>query len=872
MKTTGFDLQQSRVDKNRHESSALSQILRFAPMLIGLTLFTIAIWVLYHQLRQTGLNQIISDLQSIPHANLVAAFFLTALNFLILTGYDVLALRYIEHPLPYKRIALTSCVCSAFSQSLGFPFLTGAGIRYRFYSSWGLEPAQIARVILFTGVTFWLGILSIAGISISLQPQYISHSAHFLAESGRPLGIFLILLVFLYIFWGFYYRKSFVVKGNVISPPSSNITLAQVFISSFDWAIAAAVLYVILAPVISFSYLQFLGIFVLAQTFGVASHVPGGLGVFEGAILLMLGPEISVSAAIGGLLAYRIIYYVVPLILASAIFGKLEIQQSRERWKEIWDLIESWIARIIPSLFALLVFIAGVILLFSGATPGIDERLLHINPLVPLPLLETSHFIGSVAGAALLILARGLQRRLDGAYAITICLLATGALASVAKGLDYEEALILCLILLLLVPAKKFFYRKASLLSESFSTGWILSIVLVLLASIWLGMFSYKHIEYSRDLWWQFTLNGNAPRFLRATVGAIGITFCFAILRMLRPAAPSAFHLSSADLQTAKEIVKDCDKTYANLALLGDKRLLFTASKSSFLMYNIEGRSWITMGDPVGNPTERADLVWQFRELCDLHDAWPVFYEVSPESLPLYLDLGLTLLKLGEEARIPLKIFSMDGASRKGFRNHLHKLEKAGCTFEVVPQEKVLLLLDDFKTISENWLHHKNTREKGFSLGFFDEVYLLHFPAAIVRQNGKVLAFVNVWQSANKSELSVDLMRYRYDAPPGVMEYLFLQLILWGKNEGYTWFNLGMAPFSGMQSHAMAPLWNRFGALLFRHGEQFYNFQGLRLYKEKFDPVWEPRYLASPSGLALPRILANLASLVSGGLKGVITK
>ncbi|HSE43580.1 MAG TPA: phosphatidylglycerol lysyltransferase domain-containing protein, partial [Acidobacteriota bacterium] len=177
-----------------------------------------------------------------------------------------------------------------------------------------------------------------------------------------------------------------------------------------------------------------------------------------------------------------------------------------------------------------------------------------------------------------------------------------------------------------------------------------------------------------------------------------------------------------------------------------------------------------------------------------------------------------------------------------------------------------------FKEISESWLIEKRTREKGFSLGFFNEDYLLNFPAGIVRQNGKILAFVNIWQSSTKEELSVDLMRYTPEAPPGVMEFLFLQLMLWGKSEGYHWFNLGMAPFSGMQNHPMAPMWNKFGALLFRHGEHFYNFQGLRLYKEKFDPVWQPRYLASPAGLALPRILANVASLVSGGLKGVIAK
>jgi phosphatidylglycerol lysyltransferase len=141
-----------------------------------------------------------------------------------------------------------------------------------------------------------------------------------------------------------------------------------------------------------------------------------------------------------------------------------------------------------------------------------------------------------------------------------------------------------------------------------------------------------------------------------------------------------------------------------------------------------------------------------------------------------------------------------------------------------------------------------------------------------VRKEGKIVAFANLWLGADKEELSPDLMRFLPDAPESVMEYLFLQLMLWGKQEGYRWFNLGMAPLSGLEDHALAPLWNRLGAFVFRHGEHFYNFKGLRHYKEKFDPEWEPRYLASPGGFALPRILTNIAALISEGMKETVTK
>jgi phosphatidylglycerol lysyltransferase len=199
-------------------------------------------------------------------------------------------------------------------------------------------------------------------------------------------------------------------------------------------------------------------------------------------------------------------------------------------------------------------------------------------------------------------------------------------------------------------------------------------------------------------------------------------------------------------------------------------------------------------------------------------------------------------------------------------------VEKEGCTFTVIPAEGIPALLPELRAISDAWLAEKDTREKGFSLGLSNPEYLKEFPAGVVRQADRIVAFTNLWLGAEKEELSPDLMRYLPEAPPGVMEYLFTQLMLWGKQEGYRWFNLGMAPFSGLENRALAPLWHRLGTFVFRHGEYFYNFQGLRQYKEKFDPVWEPKYLASPDGLALPRILTNLASLIAGGLKEIVTK
>ena len=145
-------------------------------------------------------------------------------------------------------------------------------------------------------------------------------------------------------------------------------------------------------------------------------------------------------------------------------------------------------------------------------------------------------------------------------------------------------------------------------------------------------------------------------------------------------------------------------------------------------------------------------------------------------------------------------------------------------------------------------------------------------PVAVIRREGRVLAFANVWASGERFELSVDLMRQGAAAPPTTMDALFTELMLWGRERGYAWFSLGMAPLSGFEHHRLAPPWNRFGALLFRYGEHFYNFQGLREFKEKFDPVWEPRYLAAPGPLFVPIVLTRVAALVSGGVAGAVVR
>jgi len=838
--------------------------------LFSVTLFIIAIVVIHHKLKQYHYHDIVNQIQHTPLSFLYLAIILTCLNYLVLTGYDTLALKYIRVNLKYRQIAIASFIGYAFSMNT--TIIGGSAARYRIYSSLGVSAANVARLVIFCAVTFLLGFFAIGAFSFLLHPQHIPQAVHLPFLSVRPLGAIFLAFVSAYLFLVFFIKKPLKIKGWEFETPGPVLSIGQILISSLDWALAAGVLYVLMPQDIGLTYSKFLGIYLLAQIAGLLSSVPGGLGVFETVILLLMSDFEEPAALMGSLLLYRFIYYILPLIVASILLGLNEFLSQRHLINQVGRILKQFGESVVPQIFAFTTFLAGAILLFSGTLPAERGRMDFLWDFLPLPAIEISHFLGSVVGAVLIVLARGLQRRINAAYHITVVLLFGGIVFSLLKGLDYEEAIILAVMLLAIIPCKKEFYRKASLLDQKFSTGWVISIVAMTACSIWLGMFSYKHVEYSNSLWWRFALDADAPRFLRATAAMITIFLLYFLAKLHLPGKTVLSKLNSAQIEKVESIVQSNPKTYAWLALLGDKSFLFNESQSAFIMYAVQGRSWVAMGDPIGPQEKWRDLVWDFRELCDINNGWPVFYQVEKEHLDLYLELGMTFLKLGEEARVNLQEFSLSGSARSGLRYSRNKAQKHGCKFSIIPPQNVPDILLQLKEISDKWLEEKKTKEKRFSLGFFNPEYLARTPVAVIQRDNKIWAFANIMVGAEKEEVSVDLMRFLPDSPDGIMEYLFVEMMLWAKEAGYSWFNLGMAPLSGIEDRALAPLWAHAGAFIFRYGEHFYNFQGLRQYKDKFNPLWRPKYLACPKGLMLPRILANIAALISEDIKGIISK
>jgi len=836
--------------------------------LLMLTVAVVGIGVLgglRHLVDSLDYDALTRAMAATPYNRLAAAILATAISYLALTGYDLSALRYVGVKVRPATAMLTAFIAYAVGNSVGLGVMTGGAVRMRLYTAAGLETSQIFRVIGFNAGAFGLGV-TVFGAAGML---WGAHSVTALLPVPAVLlqtGAAVTLLAIAG-FIGLCARQSALRIGRwtTLSLPPAGLVLQQVVISVIDLAACAAALW-FLMPQTDVSFAGFLVYFAIAISLGVLSHVPGGLGVFEGVMLLAYGSLAPMEAILGALILFRGVYFLLPLALATLLLVDHELHRATD------TPVGRAAAHLSPVLLAIFAFMAGVWLLLSGVTPttAAAQDLLALR--VPLAVVEAAHLIGSLVGLALLFIARGLLHRLDAAWWAALVLTVVAAVLALPKGVAWVEALGLAGLGGLLWVFRAEFNRRSSLLGQSFETEWLIAVALVLGAMIWLLFLAYRDIDYAHALWWQFAFDAHVSRSLRAVTVVILVAAALGLWQLFRPAGAAAEVPVAQALDQAAAIVRGQDSAEACLALMGDKSLLFSVSGTAFIMYGQNGRSWVALSDPVGDPAEGPNLVWRFVELAGAHGGRAVFYQVTPATLPWYLDAGLRVFKLGEAAHVPLAEFSLKGRQRAPLRHADNRAQREGLGLEILAPEEVHAVLGEIQAISDAWLANQNTREKSFSLGAFDPAYLQRLPLALVRQGGRAVAFANLLLTETRQEVRIDLMRYLPDAPPSTMDFMLIRLMLHYQAEGVARFGLGMAPLAGMAQHDRAPTWQQMGRLFFEHGERFYNFQGVRRFKEKFDPVWEPRYLAAPGGLAPLMALADIAALISGGLRGVVAK
>ena len=328
----------------------------------------------------------------------------------------------------------------------------------------------------------------------------------------------------------------------------------------------------------------------------------------------------------------------------------------------------------------------------------------------------------------------------------------------------------------------------------------------------------------------------------------------------------------AAAVERASAIIASADSASGDafLAMAGDKRFVWSDSARSVLMFGATGRAWIAVGGPVGDPAEFDELAERFIATARRARAWPAFYAVDQATAERLSLFGLTRHKVGERAVIDLARFTLSGKARRGLRNERNRAVRAGCGFELRPPGPLGDLEAPLRRVSDAWLARHGGAEKTFSLGRFDPDYLARFGLAIVRREGAIVAFANIW--IHHRLATMDLMRHADDGPGGGMDYLFTEIALWAQASGYAQLDLGLAPLAGLRDEPRPSAVARLGAFVYARGGRFYGFEGLRAFKDKYDPDWEPAYIVAGNQIRAGAAAVAVAALTGGGLRGVLRR
>jgi phosphatidylglycerol lysyltransferase len=522
-------------------------------------------------------------------------------------------------------------------------------------------------------------------------------------------------------------------------------------------------------------------------------------------------------------------------------------------------------------LVAILTAAMGLINLLSAVTPALMSRLRLLEQYSPFTVSRGGHLASALAGFALLVLSESLWRRKQLGWGLTLVTLAISIVAHLLKGLDYEEATLAALLVGLLIYLRPYFHARSDPPSVRQGLRVLLAALAFTLAYGVIGFYLLdRHFQINFGFWaalrqtivmfTQFYDPGLQPlsrfgRYFADSIYAVGaVTTAYALLMLLRPVLIRR-PASEAERARAWDIVRAHGCTaLARYAVLDDKKFFFSSS-GVLISHVVENRVALVLGDPIGEPANISNAVSEFKSHCATNDWLATFYQVLPAYLDIYKSNGFEVTTLGQEAIVDLSTFTLEGSENKTLRNGYNKLVKKGYHFDVIQPPFSPRMLRELNTISDEWLSSRGASEMKFSLGWFDEAYLNTCPILLVRdREGFIEAFANVVTEFQNNEVAVDLMRHRSHMESGLMDFLFVSLFLWGKEQKYATFNLGLSALSGVGEESDDPMIERALHYIYENVDRFYNFRGLHAFKEKFHPMWSPRYLVFPGPAALPAV------------------
>jgi phosphatidylglycerol lysyltransferase len=818
----------------------LGHATRVAPFLV----LAIVLALSWGALRQIHVREFRGAVRTLSFFWLAVAGFATLANIAVMGLYDVIAF-------PHTRTRWSErwrfgSVAFAWSNFLTLGPLAGPAIRFWLYRPMVDDLADLHAGVVSISIAFTSGLAGWALVALASAWMGLSFPVLCTIAFGLVLvTVWLIGLV--------------VARVPRFALPGFNSSRAfqLAVIGWLDWFLALVAFAACLrAAGVQIWMGAIARSFFLGQALGLASFVPGGFGSSDVFWIAHIGPAQSTVAA--ALAAYRLIYYVIPWVIASLLLLAWVTSRAPRRL----ELARRIVAGLVGG--------AGLLILLSAASPALMPRLAALERSIPLPLVETGSVVSALAGLLLLVLARGLARGYRAAFRATLTLLTLGSLGAILKGFDWEEAVVLGLVSIAASSQLALFDRP----SEG---DWLEGpdLVLAFGALALFVIFGTLSLHVSADTlarWSNIGYRLEDARFVRTAVAMALAVFAGALYLVMRPAVRFT-RPSEADIDRALKMhARLGGNTNPLMAATGDKAIFFDDERG-FCLYRTIGPYLVVFSDPVvrstGERTAFLDALFAFAGEIDRR---PIFYQISLDWIPVLHDRGYDFFKLGEEAQIHLNRITVEGHAGKLNRQIVRRAERDGVAFRIVEPEELRAYVPELAAISEDWLRSKAVVERQFSIGFFDERYMSRYRCALVEEVNepkRVLAFANLLEGPNKQELSVDLMRYRSDGPH-VMDFLMVSLFLHGKAAGYERFNLGMAPLASVGAYRGAHARERLAHLLFQRGEQWYNFQGLRQYKDKFDPDWVPRYMAYQDAWEWPVAIANVSALIAGSWSSVL--
>lgn len=521
---------------------------------------------------------------------------------------------------------------------------------------------------------------------------------------------------------------------------------------------------------------------------------------------------------------------------------------------------------------------SGLLNLYSLIHPALPVRLAFLARFLPVEFVTLSRFMTLVVGFALVITAFNIYKRKRRALQAVVALSALSIAFHFLKGVDYEEASLSVVLIVLAIAGRSHFTVRSA---PPDVTSTALRVGSAVLIGVAYGIAGFWFLD-PREFGVAFTLReavrqsflylalSSDPRlvprtrhaawFLDSLSAMSAVMVFYGIGELFRPVL---YHLRTLPQEraAAAEIARQHGRSSLDFfKLWPDKSLFFSPSGRTFLAYRTAAGLALVLADPVGPDEDIEPAVRDFCRFCDENDWDSAFYQTLPDFLPVYERCGFARMKLGEDAIVDLRTFTLEGRDRRSLRDAVRRIERIGIQARHYDPPLPDELIAQLESVSNDWLRIPGRRERQFSLGRFESEYVRSSPVLVATSASQTaLAFVNVIPSYRKGETTIDMMRRRSDTPNGVMDFLLVRQMLWSRDQGFERFSLGMAPMSGFGGTEDASPEERAIHFFFKRLNFIFSFTGLRAYKAKFATGWEPRYILYKNVLDLPRVALALA-------------